>query len=114
METITGSMARQSSPPLPRVARILVELGQNIRLARTRRELSAALVAERAGMSRPTLRAIERGDAGVTLGAVANVLNSLGLAEDLARIARDDELGRQLDDARLQARQRVRRVKPRG
>lgn len=107
-------MARRSSIPLPRVGRVLVELGKNIRLARTRRKLSAGLVAERAGMSRPTLRAIERGDSGVTLGAVANVLNSLGLVDDLARVARDDELGRQLEDAVLQSKQRVRRVKPAG
>jgi transcriptional regulator with XRE-family HTH domain len=105
-------MARKSSAPLPRVSRILAELGQNIRLARTRRKLSAELVAERAGMSRPTLRAIERGNAGVTLGALANVLNSLGLVDDLARVARDDQLGRQLEDAELQATERVRRAKP--
>ncbi|CAN5814095.1 hypothetical protein BH11MYX2_BH11MYX2_41130 [soil metagenome] len=105
-------MARRSSPPLPRVGRILAELGQNLRLARARRKLSAALVAERAGMSRPTLRAIERGEGGVTIGALANVLNSLGLVDDLARIARADELGRQLEDAQLQTRQRVRSAKP--
>ena len=107
-------MPRRSSPQLPRVGRILTELGQNIRLARTRRSLSAELIAERAGMSRPTLRAIERGDAGVTLGAIANVLNTLGLADDLARVARDDELGRQLADAQLQTKQRVRRARTRG
>jgi len=99
-------MARKSSPPLPRVERVLVELGQNIRLARMRRKLAAGLVAERAGMSRPTLRAIERGDSGVTLGAVANVLNSLGLVDDLVQVGRTDELGRQLEDAKLQASQR--------
>jgi transcriptional regulator with XRE-family HTH domain len=102
-------MARRTSSPLPRVERILVELGQNIRLARTRRKLPAELVAERAGMSRPTLRSIERGDGGVTIGAIANVLNSLGLVDDLAGIARDDVLGRKLEDAQLQAKQRVRR-----
>jgi len=92
---------------LPRVERILVELGQNIRLARVRRKLSAELVAERAGMSRPTLRSIERGDGGVTIGAIANVLNSLGLVDDLAVIARHDVLGRKLEDAQLQAKRRV-------
>jgi transcriptional regulator with XRE-family HTH domain len=94
---------------MPAVGRLLAELGQNIRLARQRRELSAQLVAERAGMSRPTLRAIERGDPGVTIGAIANVLFSLGLADDLATVARDDELGRKLEDSKLEGKQRVRR-----
>lgn len=101
-------MSRPSSPPLPRVSRALTELGRSIRLARTRRGLSSTLLAERAGMSRPTLRAIERGDAGVTLGAVANVLNSLGLIEDLGRVAQVDTIGRQLEEAKLDAKQRVR------
>ena len=103
-------MPRLTTLPLPAVRRLLRELGENIRLARLRRNLSAALVAERAGMSRPTLRSVERGDPGVTLGAVANVLHSLGLEQDLARLARDDELGRKLQDARLEVRQRAPRT----
>lgn len=67
------------------------------------------LVAERAGMSRTTLRGIERGDASVTLGAYANVLHSLGLHEDLGLVARDDELGRKLQDAALPTRARPRK-----
>lgn len=94
-------MTRTTRPPLPSVARALAELGANIRLARLRRRLTATLVAERAGMTRPTLRAIERGEPGVTLGSYANVLHCLGLEGDLAAVGRDDELGRRLQDAEL-------------
>lgn len=104
-------MPRRSSSPLPRVGRILAELGQNVRLARLRRKLSAQLVAERAGMSRPTLRSIERGHATVTLGALANVLHSLGLVDDLAQVGRQDTFGRQLEEAELGARKRAPRGK---
>ena len=94
-------MSRTARPPLPSVTRALAELGENIRLARRRRKLSASLLAERAGMTRPTLRAIERGEFGVTLGSYANVLHCLGLEKDLGNVGRDDELGRKLQDAAL-------------
>ena len=100
-------MARRTNIQHPSVQRLLQDLGENIRLARVRRGLSAQLVAERAGMSRTTLRGIERGDAGVTLGAYANVLHALGLHGDLALVARDDELGRKLQDAAMPARVRT-------
>ncbi|MFH1466880.1 MAG: helix-turn-helix transcriptional regulator [Pseudomonadota bacterium] len=99
-------MARTTTVQHPSVQRLLRGLGENIRLARLRRGFSAQLVAERAGMSRTTLRAVERGEAGVTLGAYANVLHSLGLHDDLGLLARDDELGRKLQDARMPSRGR--------
>lgn len=104
-------MPRRSSKPLPAVQRVLTEFGDNVRLARLRRGFSAELVAERAGMSRTTLRAIEQGAAAVTLGACANVLHSLGLVADLGQVARDDELGRKLQDAGLEVRRRAPRRK---
>ncbi|HEX9619010.1 MAG TPA: helix-turn-helix transcriptional regulator [Polyangiaceae bacterium] len=100
-------MPRKSASPHPAVRRLLRGLGENIRLARLRRGFSMELVAERAGMSRPTLRAVESGEPGVTLGSYANVLHGLGLSEDLALVARDDELGRKLQDAELPTRRRA-------
>ena len=99
-------MARMSHRPQPSVERLLQALGENLRLARLRRRLSATLVAERAGLSRPTLRAIERGSPGVTLGAYANVLHCLGLEKDLGLLGREDALGHSLQDAALLAKTR--------
>jgi transcriptional regulator with XRE-family HTH domain len=102
-------MARPTTPPLPSTQRALRALGENLRLARLRRRIPAVLLAERAGMSRPTLRAVERGDPRVTLGAYANALHSLGLVADLAAVGRDDELGRKLQDLGLEPRPRAAR-----
>lgn len=104
---IVAVMSRTSVAPHPLVGRLLTSLGERIRLARLRRGFSMELVAERAGMSRPTLRAVERGEPGVTLGSYANVLHSLGLHDDLGLVARDDELGRKLQDAELPTRRRA-------
>ena len=107
MVIIVTIMPRKSTSPHPAVRRLLSHLGENIRLARLRRGFSMELVAERAGMSRATLRAVEGGEPGVTLGSYANVLHGLGLHEDLALVARDDELGRKLQDAELPTRRRA-------
>ncbi|MFH0799547.1 MAG: helix-turn-helix transcriptional regulator [Pseudomonadota bacterium] len=100
-------MTKKMVSNLPSVQRLLSELGANIRLARLRRRFSASLVAERAGISRPTLRSIERGESSVTLGAYARVLLCLGLEKDLSSIARDDALGRKIQDAQLPLRARA-------
>jgi transcriptional regulator with XRE-family HTH domain len=94
-------MPKRTAAVQPSVRRALAELGENVRLARLRRGLTQALLAERAGMSRPTLHQIERGAPGVTLASLANVLHALGLEGDLRSVARDDELGRKLADAEL-------------
>ena len=92
---------------LPKASRFLSELGDNIRMARLRRRLRAEMVAQRAGISRPTLVSIEKGLPSVSIGAYMQVLMVLGLAEDLLLVARDDVLGRKLQDAQLTVRERA-------
>lgn len=69
------------------VRRALRKLGQDIRDARRRRGLPAGIVAERAFTTRPTLRKVEAGDHGVSIGIYAAVLQSLGLLEGLGDLA---------------------------
>jgi transcriptional regulator with XRE-family HTH domain len=86
---------------LPKFKKLLKGLGENIRLARLRRKLSAEQVSERAGISRNTLTAIENGKTSTSIGGYLSVLAVLGLEQDLTQVAKDDELGRKLQDAQL-------------
>ncbi|MBP3717229.1 MAG: helix-turn-helix transcriptional regulator [Paludibacteraceae bacterium] len=92
---------------LPSQIRILQTLGEQIRYARLRRDLTTVQIAERAGISRSTLVRIEKGDEGVALGQYFRVLIALGLASDITLVAKEDELGRKLQDAKLEVRKRA-------
>lgn len=108
-------MGRETTILLPKHERLLIEMGENLRLARLRRQLSADLVSERAGISRSTLHFMEKGSPGTSLGKLLQVLVVLGLESDLSRVATDDVLGRKLEDARIaQTRKRApkRKSKP--
>jgi transcriptional regulator with XRE-family HTH domain len=97
----------RSTPPLPLpVKRALAKLGQDIRSARLRRRITTTLMAERAFITRTTLRKIENGNPGVSLGIYATVMFVLGLTPRLADLAdtRSDEVGLQLEDERLPKR----------
>lgn len=85
----------------PKHQQILEHFGENLKLARKRRNLTTIQVAERAGISRNTLYLIEKGNSSVSIGAVFNVLRVLGLHEDFLKLGADDELGRKLQDLKL-------------
>ncbi len=91
--------------------RALIQLGADIRDARRRRRIPTATMAERALISRSTLHKIERGDPGVSFGAVATVLSVLGLSDRIAALADPgrDTVGLDLEAERLPQRIRARR-----
>lgn len=90
---------------MPDTQHKLTQMGEQIKLARLRRKLTVELVAERAGISRTTLWNVEKGSSSVAIGAYAAVLHALnGMDEDLLLIAKEDELGRQLQDLSLTRR----------
>lgn len=92
---------------LPKQKRILKTLGENIKFARLRRKLSTEQVSERANISRKTLYEIENGSATVSIGSYLQVLLILGLENDLALVAKDDELGRKIQDSDLIVKKRA-------
>ena len=102
-------MAKRKAVIMPKTQDILRILGEQIKMARLRRKISVNLAAERAGVSRATIWHVEKGDPSVAIGIYANVLHALnGLDRDLLLVAKDDELGRKLQDLEIVTKKRVR------
>jgi len=94
-------MGSKQQTLFPKHQKIMEQVGEQIKLARKRRGLTAEQVAERASINRTTLYHIERGKPSVAIGAYFNVLRVLNLHEDFLELAADDELGRKLQDLNL-------------
>jgi transcriptional regulator with XRE-family HTH domain len=92
---------------LPSQERLLKALGEQVKLARLRRDLSAQQVAERAGISRSTLSRLEAGDSGVELATLVKALFVLRLEKDILLVAKDDLMGYRLQDAGLLVKKRA-------
>ena len=68
-------------------------VGEQIKLARLRRNLSVAQVAERATCSPLTVSRIEKGAPTVAIGIYLRVLYALQLDDDILWLAKEDKLG---------------------
>lgn len=102
-------MKKDTTNLLPDTLKILSEMGEQIKLARLRRRLTSMLVAERAGITRATLVKIEKGSPSVSMGNYAAVLHALNYMDrDLLLVAKDDKLGRTLQDLDMVVKKRVR------
>ena len=101
-------MGRKAVVVFPDTRDILAKMGEQIKLARRRRNLAVELVSERADISRATLWKVEKGDPSVAIGIYAAVLHALGgMDTDLLLVAKDDALGRTLQDLNLPIRRRA-------
>lgn len=96
-------MNRKKQILFPRHQQMLSQVGEQIKLARKRRRLTAVQVAERAGIDRTTLYHIEKGKPSVSIGAWFNVLRVMNLHEDFLKLAADDVFGKKLQDLELLA-----------
>lgn len=97
---------KRSAVVFPKNRKILKQLGENIKLAYKRRGYTQSQISDRTGISRLTIRKIEQGDSKVSIGHYVAVLSVLGLVEDFAQVANDDELGRKLQDIKLLGNQK--------
>ena len=104
-------MGRKSVLIMPDTNKILIQMGEQIKLARLRRHLSVELVCERANISRTTLWKVEKGSPNVAIGLYASVLHALqGMDKDLLLICEDDELGRTYQDLDLKINKRINNI----
>ena len=101
-------MRKVSYNILPATEEILKTMGEQIKLARLRRNLTVELVAARAGISRASLWNVERGSPSVAIGIYAAVLHALNnMDKDLLLVAKDDVMGRKMQDLNLPIRKRA-------
>ena len=94
-------MPAKSKPIYPSEQKILADLGERIKLARLRRGISAEVLAERSAISRMTLHRAEKGQSAIAMGTYLRILAALHLERDFDLLAKDDVLGRRMQDLGL-------------
>jgi transcriptional regulator with XRE-family HTH domain len=96
----------------PTIKRSLKMFGENLALARRKRNITVAAMAERVGVANATYTRLEKGDPTVTFGVYVMALYVLGFGDvfrDLADVRRD-EVGLMLDVERVPKRVRVKKT----
>lgn len=94
-------MSKRTPPTHPHARRQIKALGVRLRAARMRRRMTQEVMAERVGVSVPTIAKLESGDPSTSLATVLRILTVLGLADDIDLIGSQDTLGRELQDSAL-------------
>lgn len=94
-------MAKEHFYILPALAKQMADLGLRMMLARKRRGLTIIQMAERVGLSRITYNKIESGDPAVSMGNYFKALKVLGLQDGIDHLAKQDDLGRDIQDGSL-------------
>ena len=103
-------MGKRAALLMPETEEILKTLGEQIKLARLRRNLSMRLVSERAGISRATLWQVEKGNPSISMGTYAVVLHALDNSDkELLNVMKEDELGKTIQDLNLKVYKRGKR-----
>lgn len=99
----------------PGIQRVLQRMGEQIKLARLRRNIPIEVIADRAGLGRTTVWSIEKGSPSVSMGAYAKVLHAIeGMDKDLLLICKDDNKGRLMQDLALTVAHRASKRKNNG
>ena len=107
-DRLNGMAKNTMGTKLPRKLEQKMQIvGEQIKLARLRRNLTIAQVAERATCSPLTISRIEKGTPTVAIGIYLRVLYALQLEDDILWLAKEDELGRRLQDLSMIDRQRA-------
>jgi len=96
----------------PPTRRALAKLGLDLATARRKRHFTVAMMVERMGVATNTYRRVEKGDPTVAIGAYAMALFVLGFSNAPGELVdpQSDDVGLQLEEARLPKRVRVKQA----
>jgi len=82
-------------------------VGEQIKLSRLRRNFTISQIADRATVSEITVSRVEKGLPTVSIGIYLRILYALQLDDDILWLAKQDEMGKAIQDLNLKERKRA-------